>query len=86
MLFLRQATSQMDVPPRDSFINTIIPEDERISTNSQFIAARNVSIIPAPAMGGAMFSIFQSGIPMVAGGLKAAYDLVFFARFKQYKQ
>ncbi len=86
MLFLRQATSQMDVPPRDSFINTIIPEDERISTNSQFIAARNVSIIPAPATGGAMFSIFQSGIPMVAGGLKAAYDLVFFARFKQYKQ
>ena len=85
MLFARQTTSQMDVPPRDSFINTIIPENERITTNSQFIAARNTSIIPAPAAGGALLEILPSAIPEVAGGLKALYDVVFFLRFRHYR-
>ena len=85
MLFARQTTSQMDVPPRDTFINTIIPEKDRITTNSQFIAARNTSIIPAPAAGGALLEILPSAIPEVAGGLKALYDVVFFLRFRQYR-
>ena len=85
MLFARQTTSQMDVPPRDSFINTVIPEKERITTNSQFIASRNTSIIPAPAAGGGLLEVLPAGIPVIAGGLKALYDVVFFARFRKYR-
>ena len=81
MLFARQATSQMDVPPRDSFINTVIPEEERMRTNSQFIAIRNMTIIPAPAIGGVLADTFPQTIPFLAGAIKAVYDVGFFARF-----
>lgn len=85
MLFARQATSQMDVSPRDSFINTFIPENDRMATNSEFISIRNAAIIPAPAAGGELAGIMPAAMPFLAGVIKAAYDLAFYARFHGYE-
>lgn len=84
-LFLRQATSQMDVSPRDSLINTIIDKDSRIKTNSIFLASRNVAQIPAPAIGGLLVEWFPPGLIFAAGIIKASYDVALYARFRHVK-
>lgn len=84
-LFLRQATSQMDVAPRDSLINTIIDKDSRIKTNSIFLASRNVGQIPAPAIGGVLLDWLPSSLVFGAGFIKASYDIVLYARFRHIR-
>lgn len=84
-LFIRQATSQMDVAPRDSLINTIIDRDSRMRTNSTFLASRNIAQIPSPALGGLLLEWFPPSLLYSAGLIKAAYDLVLYARFSKYK-
>lgn len=84
-LFLRQTTSQMDVPARDSFINTIIEPDSRMYTNSRFLAARNLSNVPSPAIGGLLIDFYPLVLPAVAGAIKSAYDVALYAGFRKYK-
>ncbi len=84
-LFMRQATSQMDVSPRDSFINTVINRDARVKTNSIFLASRNSAMIPSPAAGGALIDIAPASLLYTAGIIKAAYDIAFYLRFKKYR-
>jgi MFS-type transporter involved in bile tolerance (Atg22 family) len=84
-LFLRQTTSQMDVPARDSFINTIIEPDSRMYTNSHFLAARNISNIPSPAVGGLIIDFYPLVLPAVAGAIKSVYDVALYAGFRKYK-
>lgn len=84
-LFMRQATSQMDVSPRDSLINTIIDKDYRIKTNSIFLASRNVAQIPSPAIGGLLVEWSPPSLLFAAGLIKASYDLVFYARFRRVR-
>ncbi len=84
-LFLRQATSQMDVSPRDSLINTIIDRESRIRTNSIFLATRNVAQIPSPAIGGLLVEWFPPSLLYATGVIKASYDLVLYARFRHLK-
>ncbi len=84
-LFIRQATSQMDVSPRDSLINTIIDKDMRIRTNSVFLASRNIAQIPSPALGGILLDLFPPSLLYSAGLIKASYDIVLYIRFKRFK-
>ncbi|MCL5730853.1 MAG: MFS transporter [Candidatus Thermoplasmatota archaeon] len=84
-LFLRQTTSQMDVSPRDSFINTVIDANSRVKTNSQFLAIRNASTIPAPAVGGELLATIPQFMPAVSGIIKSVYDLSLYVLFRNYK-
>ncbi len=84
-LFLRQTTSQMDVPPRDSFINTIFDKETRIKTNSQFLAVRNSALIPAPATAGVLVEAFPTMVPAASGVIKSVYDVILYAWFRHYK-
>ncbi|MGC8506079.1 MAG: MFS transporter [Thermoplasmata archaeon] len=84
-LFLRQTTSQMDVPARDSFINTIIEPDSRMYTNSHFLAARNLSNVPSPAVGSLLIDFYPLALPAVAGAIKSAYDIALYAGFRKYR-
>jgi MFS family permease len=81
-LFLRQATSQMDVTPRDSLINTIFESESRLKTNSQFLTIRNLSSVPSPALGGLIIGSIPEPLPAIAGAIKAAYDIVLYVRFR----
>lgn len=84
-LFTRQATSQMDVTPRDSFINTVIDSEKRTKTNSIFLASRNVALVPSPAVAGFLLEWIPPTLLYSAGLIKASYDIVFYLRFRKYK-
>ncbi len=81
-LFLRQATSQMDLTPRDSLINTVFESESRLKTNSQFLAIRNLSSVPSPALGGLIIGSSPEPLPSIAGSIKAVYDIVLYLRFR----
>ncbi len=84
-LYLRQTTSQMDVPARDSFINTFLPNESRIAANSTFTSARSASQIPGPLLGGLAVELFPSSLLFAAGGIKAAYDLILYWKYSWFK-
>ncbi len=84
-LYLRQSTSQMDVPARDSFINTFIPRDARVAGNSTFLAVRNGGQVPGPGIAGIILSLFPAGVFFTASLTKIAYDLSFFIGYRKYK-
>lgn len=84
-LFLRQSTSQMDVPARDSLVNTMIPQNARVAGNSVFLGVRNGMQIPGPGIAGIFFEVFPEGVFFSASLIKIGYDLAFFARYRSYK-
>lgn len=83
-LYLRQTTSQMDVPARDSFINTFIPKEARIAANSSFTSARSASQIPGPLFGGIALELMPSSLIFAAGGIKALYDLILYKKYSWF--
>ncbi len=86
MLYLRQTTSQMDVPGRDSFINTVIPQEHRVRSNSNFLAVRNGSMVPGPGIAGLLIESYASSLFFLGGGIKILYDLLLYATYKDYKE
>ena len=84
-LYLRQSTSQMDVPARDSFVNTFIPRDARVAGNSTFLAVRNGGQVPGPGIAGIILSVFPAGVFFTASLTKIAYDIAFFLGYRKYK-
>ncbi len=86
MLYLRQTTSQMDVPGRDSFINTVIPQEHRVRSNSHFLAARSISMVPGPGIAGLLIEFSSASTFFLGGGVKIIYDLLLFARYRNYRK
>ena len=84
-LFLRQSTSQMDVPARDSFTNTKIPLDSRVSANSIFLGVRNGAQVPGPAISGLLMDFYPQGVFMFAALIKIAYDIAFYLGYRSYR-
>ncbi|BAB60588.1 TVG1494892 [Thermoplasma volcanium GSS1] len=84
-LYLRQTTSQMDVPARDSFTNTIIPPGDRIKTNSVFTTVRTLGHGPGPAIGGYLIEAGPPSLLFVAGGVKILYDLLLYYKYHWFK-
>ena len=84
-LYLRQTTSQMDGPARDSLVNTMIPGDDRVASNSIFLGVRNGLQIPGPGLAGLLFETFPEGVFFSAAIIKIAYDIAFFSRYRTYR-
>ncbi|MHB8562196.1 MAG: MFS transporter, partial [Thermoplasmataceae archaeon] len=84
-LFLRQTTSQMDVPARDSFTNTIIPGEYRIKANSVFNSVRTGFQIPGPLISSILIDAFPATVFYSAGSIKMIYDVLFFRKYKGFK-
>ena len=83
VLIARAALSQMDVPTRQAYTMELVPDAERATVAGTLAGSRSVaqSIGPFPAL------VFQSSgylaAPFViAGGLKAGYDLTLWRRFR----
>ncbi len=83
-LYLKQTTSQMDVPARDSFLNTIIPEDDRVKTNSVFTSVRTTMQIPSPLLGALLIEIYPPALLFFSGGIKVLYDLLLYVKYRWY--
>jgi MFS family permease len=83
LLLGRFALSQMDVPPRQAYVIAVVTSDERTAaaayTNSARYAVRPIS----PLLTGLLVQANLIGAPfMIAGTVKAGYDVGFWTLFR----
>jgi predicted MFS family arabinose efflux permease len=86
LLLGRFALSQMDVPPRQAYVVAVVTPDERTAaaayTNSARYAVRPIS----PLLTGLLVQANLIGAPFViAGAVKAGYDLGFWTLFRRVR-
>ena len=83
----RNALSQMDVPTRQSYIVSVVDEDERTATAGITNVSRNVAQAISPSlMGYTLFSLPSLAAPFVLGGvLKIIYDISLYLNFRNTK-
>lgn len=86
ILLLRQTMSQMDVPPRQSYVMSVTSEAERPQAAAITGIGRSVATSSSPWIAGSMLQFTALGLPFIFGGvLKATYDLLLLWRFDKVK-
>src|SRR5207245_3666010 len=81
-LLLRSLLSQMDVPARQAYVMAMVPREERAAASSVTNVPRSLASAIAPLLAGGLLQRSLFGWPLVlAGLLKAGYDLARFATF-----
>lgn len=87
LLLLRHTISQMDVPTRQSYVNAVVPADERSAANGVTGTARQLGTALAPLFAGPLLGTAAlASVPFfVAGGLKIIYDLTLWRSFRAVK-
>ena len=86
LLLLRQALSQMDVPTRQAYTMALVDPQERTAAASVTSLARSLGSATSPVFSGLLLQGFLLllGLPFIlAGALKAAYDLTLWSIFRQ---
>jgi MFS family permease len=81
----RSTLSQMDVPTRQAFVQTLVRPEERTAAAGYTTAGRSGQALGAPVTGALLgFGGPWIAAPFVlAGSVKVAYDLVLYSRFRQ---
>ena len=83
LLLARVALSQMDVPTRQAYVVELVDPEERVAASAYTATARYAARPVAPLLGGALQQVWL-GLPLlVAGGIKATYDLVLWSWFRR---
>jgi MFS family permease len=83
LLLARSALSQMDVPARQAYVAALVDPAERTAAAAYTNAARHIVRPAGPALASVSMGM-AAGIPfLVAGGLKAAYDLAVYFTFRR---
>jgi MFS family permease len=83
---LRGLLSQMDVPTRSSYVMAVVRPEERPAAASFTSVPRSLASALAPLLSGWLLTVSTFGWPLViAGALKAAYDLALLQRFSTIK-
>src|SRR2546426_447458 len=86
LLLSRQSLSQMDVPARQSFLMSIVPEDDRTPAAGLTNVSRTIAQSFSPSLAGYAIETVWLGSPFIlAGGLKLAYDLSLYRAFHKVK-
>jgi hypothetical protein len=87
-LWVARATlSQMDVPTRQSYMQAIVPAEDRAAAAGYTTAARSFQAFGAPVTG----SFLAAGGPWVAapfalaGSVKIGYDVAVYSRFRRLR-
>src|SRR5216683_6595751 len=86
LLLLRQALSQMDVPTRQAYTMALVDPEERTAAASVTSLARSLGSSTSPIVSGLLLQgpLLVLGLPFIlAGGLKAAYDLTLWSVFRR---
>jgi MFS family permease len=85
LLLARSALSQMDVPARQAYVAALVDPAERTAAAGYTNAARHLVRPLGPVLASVSMGM-AAGIPfLVAGGLKAAYDLALYATFRRVR-
>ncbi len=86
VILLRYCVAQMDVPTRHSYLMAIVAPDERSAAAGVTTVARTAGSALAPTLTGALLGASFLSTPFfLAGGLKIAYDLALYFRFRSLK-
>ncbi|HET8777096.1 MAG TPA: MFS transporter [Candidatus Limnocylindria bacterium] len=85
LLLARSALSQMDVPARQAYVATLVDPAERTAAAAYTNAARHVVRPAGPALASVSMGM-GAGLPfVVAGGLKAVYDVALYFTFRRVR-
>jgi hypothetical protein len=83
VLLARHLLSQMDVPTRQAYAVALVAPEERAAAAGFTVSVRSLSQAVAPAFAGATMAAAATPLPfLLAGGLKIAYDLLLYFRFR----
>ncbi|HZT51515.1 MAG TPA: MFS transporter [Stellaceae bacterium] len=86
LLFVRAFLSQMDVPTRTSYVMAVVTPPERAAAASITLLPRSLAAAAGPLVAGSLLSMAAFGWALVlAGGLKAAYDLIMLFLFRRHR-
>jgi MFS family permease len=86
LLLSRQSLSQMDVPTRQSYLMSVVPEPDRTPAAGFTNVSRSIAQTFSPSLAGYAIAALWLGSPFViAGGLKVAYDLSLYKIFHKLK-
>src|SRR5437870_4864211 len=86
LLLCRQSLSQMDVPTRQSYVMSIVDEQDRTAAAGLTSATRTFSSSVSPSLTGYALANLWLRSPLVAAGaLKLAYDLLIYRRFRRVR-
>ncbi len=82
-LLARSVLSQMDVPPRQALIVSVVEPPERAAAAAMTGLSRSVGAAPAPSIGGALFGVY-AGLPfLVCAAGKSTYDVLLWAFYRR---
>lgn len=82
----RMTLSQMDVPTRQSYIASVVSEEERIAAAGITNTSRNVTQAISPSIAGVIIQSLWISAPFVVGGLlKIVYDVGLYINFRKIK-
>jgi MFS family permease len=82
-LILRASVSSMDVPARQAYVMAVVPPEERAAAASVTNVPRSLAAAIPPVLTGLMLERTSFGWPLIiAGALKATYDLLLLAQFR----
>jgi predicted MFS family arabinose efflux permease len=85
-LCLRSLLSQMDVPARQSYVMAVVPPEERSAAASVTNVPRSLAAGLSPFLAGMLLEWSSFGWPLIlAGSLKAVYDLLLLVQFQATK-
>jgi predicted MFS family arabinose efflux permease len=83
LLIARSLLSQMDVPPRVSFVMSLVTPEERSAASAFTNLPRSIAAASTPLIGGWLIEHSSFGWPLVIGGiLKMIYDVLLWVRFR----
>jgi len=86
LLMARSALSQMDVPPRQAYVVAVVTPGERTAAAAYTNAARYATRPLGPILTGGLVQASLIGAPFViAGAVKALYDLGFWSTFRRVR-
>ena len=86
LLILRGLLSEMDSPTRSSYVMAVVRPEERPAAASVTAVPRSLAAAVAPLLSGWLFTVTLFGWPLIiAGALKAIYDLALLWQFSKVK-
>src|SRR3989475_2304355 len=86
LLLSRQSLSQMDVPTRQSYLMSVVPESDRTPAAGFTNVSRSIAQTFSPSIAGyAIHTLWLATPFVIAGGLKVAYDLSLYKIFHRLK-
>jgi hypothetical protein len=86
LLYARQLLSQIDVPTRQAWVMTIVPDHEREAAATTTTLWRTSAQAVTPLVTGWIMQSLALSSPFVlGGGLKIVYDLLLWRAFKDLR-